>query len=274
MELTPEILKKLTAPFPEADLQWVTIVKGKEGKPDGWAPYVDARQIQSRLDDVVGPANWETHLDPLGTGAIICRLTICGITKSDVGEVTRESDSPMKTAASDALKRAAVVWGISRYLYDRDPVWLTKGQKPGARNVAQPDAPARVEKPTQAAPKPQPARTGGGDGPTPPAPPSNGVKPVSSAPAAPPAEAPPSVQVRTFAKTHNLPAETLCDMLRINPYCNAQFDPSKALNIHARTLADEKSMTSVEGAWKLILDELQAALTATAIPAPKQGQLR
>ncbi|RTH01947.1 Rad52/22 double-strand break repair protein, partial [Thermus scotoductus] len=48
-----------------------------------------------------------------------CRLTILGITKEDVGE----GDS-LKAAFSDALKRAAVKFGVSRYLYSLPSQWV------------------------------------------------------------------------------------------------------------------------------------------------------
>jgi hypothetical protein len=83
--------------------------------------YMDARLVQDRLDDVVGPANWSFDWTPLPTanGAFTIAkgtLTICGVSKSDVGDAGLTE--PTKSTVSDALKRAAVMWGIGRYLYD------------------------------------------------------------------------------------------------------------------------------------------------------------
>jgi hypothetical protein len=71
-----------------------------------------------RLDDVVGMENWQCHYEDLG-GRVICRLSIRvdgeWITKCDgAGDTKIEGE---KGGISDALKRAAVLFGVGRYLY-------------------------------------------------------------------------------------------------------------------------------------------------------------
>ena len=84
--------------------------------------YITARQVQDRLDSVVGLGNWSTHYFVHPGGAVECTLTLFGISKADVGysnnpgDPSRE-DEPLKAAYSDAFKRAAVAWGIGRFLY-------------------------------------------------------------------------------------------------------------------------------------------------------------
>jgi len=48
-----------------------------------------------------------------------CRLTVLGVTKEDVGE-----GGTLKAAFSDALKRAAVKFGVGRHLYEMEKVWV------------------------------------------------------------------------------------------------------------------------------------------------------
>jgi hypothetical protein len=59
--------------------------------------------------------------------AIKGALTVCGVLKADIGQGGRDSDSkssePYKSAASDALKRAGVHFGIGRYLYKMPMLW-------------------------------------------------------------------------------------------------------------------------------------------------------
>ena len=81
----------------------------------------------NRLDDVLGPANWWDEYMPQ-ENSVICRLTIrlpdgTTLTKSDAGGYAGMSDSgdDDKSGFSDAFKRAAVKFGIGRYLY-RDGV--------------------------------------------------------------------------------------------------------------------------------------------------------
>lgn len=47
--------------------------------------YVDMRAYQARLDEVAGPANWSVEYRTLGDRAVICKLTILGVTREDVG---------------------------------------------------------------------------------------------------------------------------------------------------------------------------------------------
>lgn len=89
--------------------------------------YITARTVMNRLDDVLGPASWWDDYVPL-ENSVICRLTIrlpdgTTLTKSDAGGYAGMADSgdDDKSGFSDAFKRAAVKFGIGRYLY-RDGV--------------------------------------------------------------------------------------------------------------------------------------------------------
>jgi hypothetical protein len=72
----------------------------------------------NRLDDVFGTDGWQTQYQNMGDRMICqlsCRIDGKWITKSDgAGDTDIEGD---KGGISDALKRAAVQWGIGRYLY-------------------------------------------------------------------------------------------------------------------------------------------------------------
>src|SRR5262245_23206781 len=89
--------------------------------------YITARTVMNRLDDVLGPANWWDDFLPQ-EHSVICRLTIrlpdgTTLTKSDAGGYAGMTDSgdDDKSGFSAAFKRAAVKFGIGRYLY-RDGV--------------------------------------------------------------------------------------------------------------------------------------------------------
>lgn len=80
--------------------------------------YIDARQVMDLLDEVMGPENWQDHYREVA-GNVYCDLSLrvdnTWITKSDCGSQSQfESE---KGQASDAFKRAAVKWGIGRFLY-------------------------------------------------------------------------------------------------------------------------------------------------------------
>ena len=92
--------------------------------------YIDARLIQDRLDEVLGVENWEDGYKILPDGSVMCRLR-CKlgdrwISKTDVGSPSEQPDGGdrLKAAFSDALKRAAVKFGIGRYLYRLSAQWV------------------------------------------------------------------------------------------------------------------------------------------------------
>jgi hypothetical protein len=85
--------------------------------------YVTARTVMNRLDEVLGPANWWDEYTPM-ENAIICKLSVrlpdgTTLTKSDAGGFTTTADTSdyEKSGFSDAFKRAAVKFGVARYLY-------------------------------------------------------------------------------------------------------------------------------------------------------------
>ena len=93
---------------------------GRGGKKFG---YITARQAAERLDAVVGCGNWSSSFRVLDLehGAVECTLTVCEVSKADVGYPNDADndpeDEPLKAAYSDAFKRAAVQFGIGRWLY-------------------------------------------------------------------------------------------------------------------------------------------------------------
>lgn len=97
--------------------------KQRPGRGGRSFDYIDARQVQDRLDAVIGPGNWSVYFTVVdgAAHAVEATITIFGVSKSDVGYPNapdRDDEvEPLKAAYSDALKRAAVQWGIGRFLY-------------------------------------------------------------------------------------------------------------------------------------------------------------
>lgn len=130
------IKSRLSLPFAPEDLEWRIQLTTKDKTKGLAVPYVTARAIQDRLDDVVGPENWHNEYKPWhGDGkkeAQICGISIYFegrgfITKWDGAEDT--DIEPVKGGLSDSMKRAAVQWGIGRVLYKMDAVWVNIEQK-------------------------------------------------------------------------------------------------------------------------------------------------
>ncbi|VTT98345.1 rad52 22 double-strand break repair protein : Uncharacterized protein OS=uncultured bacterium GN=ACD_20C00398G0011 PE=4 SV=1: Rad52_Rad22 [Gemmataceae bacterium] len=122
------IAAALSAPFEPKEVKFKPqMVKNNRALAMG---YIDARLIQDRLDDVLGVENWQDKYDFLPDGSVVCRLRLKlggrWITKTDVGSPSEQPDSGdrVKAAVSDALKRAAVKFGIGRYLYRLPAQWV------------------------------------------------------------------------------------------------------------------------------------------------------
>lgn len=121
-------LSRLKEPFAPREVEWRVAQVGEKRDGTPWAKvlaYITNRAIMNRLDDVVGPSNWCNKFDQGPGGGVICgiSLKIDGewITKWDGAE---NSDiEAVKGGLSDSMKRAAVQWGIGRYLYDLEEGW-------------------------------------------------------------------------------------------------------------------------------------------------------
>lgn len=120
-------LAKLKEPFAPADVSWRIGQAGKNQR-GFWAKvlaYVDNRAIMDRLDEVVGPDNWWNEYRAGPGGGVICGITINfgdrQVTKWDGAENT--DIESVKGGLSDSMKRAAVQWGIGRYLYSLGEAW-------------------------------------------------------------------------------------------------------------------------------------------------------
>jgi len=97
--------------------------------------YLPIEAVVETLDNVCGPHGWQSHLSPIGNGpAMICSLSIYApdhnawITKSDAGFIaTTQNDgeaTTIKGSASDALKRAAQLWGVGRFIKKFPDIWV------------------------------------------------------------------------------------------------------------------------------------------------------
>lgn len=80
--------------------------------------YIDARQLQDRLDEVVGAENWQVKYEER-KGNLFAGIGIKHdgewIWKFDCG--TESNVEKEKGEASDSFKRAGVMWGVGRFLY-------------------------------------------------------------------------------------------------------------------------------------------------------------
>src|SRR5215469_14859149 len=119
---------RLREPFDPTDVDFR--VQGRVNEQTNKAQvlaYIDARAVQDRLDGVVGCGNWSFDWSPIvsDNGEVMVAkgtLTIYGVSKSDAGSASNFEQS--LGAVSHCFKRAAVQWGIGRYLYSLPASWV------------------------------------------------------------------------------------------------------------------------------------------------------
>lgn len=123
-----DIFEQLSSPFDPSEVDWRvgSVTKKDTPNPEGMAlAYIDARTVMDRLDTVCGPAGWQCKYVMEGAKTV-CEIGIkCGdewVWKADgAGDSDVEAE---KGALSDAFKRAAVRWGVGRYLYNLKSPWV------------------------------------------------------------------------------------------------------------------------------------------------------
>lgn len=109
--------KRLAEPFPPETVHWRVARVNEEKAEASVLAYLDARDVMDRLDEALGPDHWQCRYVQHG------QTTICEIGANVNGWVWKADGAGAtqfeaeKGALSDAFKRAAVRWGVGRYLY-------------------------------------------------------------------------------------------------------------------------------------------------------------
>lgn len=124
-----DVIRELGRPFPPEALHWKVQAHRPNQEMALVVVYVSARAVIERLNESVG-LGWSTRFGPevltlpyfdlkerqsKEERGIACALHIYDAVRMDVG--TPSSTEPLKGMFSDALKRAAVQYGLGAYLY-------------------------------------------------------------------------------------------------------------------------------------------------------------
>ena len=143
-----QIATELEAPFSEKDL------KHRPGRAGMTFTYVDARAAAQRLTDVLTIGGWQFKIkvaDPI-RGVVKGKLKILvegvWLTHEDAGYPnSAQDDEPLKSAASDALRRCAAQVGVGRSLYSPEkgvPVPLGRAAPRSVAPTGTPGASSRM----------------------------------------------------------------------------------------------------------------------------------
>jgi len=138
-----DISNRLKNPFKSTEIKWRVGPTTKDKTKGVALAYVDPRTVMKRLDDVLGIDNWQCRYPTNGH----CELGLRASLFKDNNEgwiwkanfADKSEIEGIKGEASDSFKRAAVLWGISRYLYYLPTVWVNL--KPQGKSYALSETP-------------------------------------------------------------------------------------------------------------------------------------
>ena len=134
MNTMEKAFRALQEPFPVKYLSW-TVIATKKDKSDALvSPYVGRHHIMARFDDVLGPMNWQTGVQ----GQVGYLIKGIGIRFEKSEEWVWRWEPGVYIAATDknrrrievlgsatvGLRRAAIEWGVGRYLKFITAQWV------------------------------------------------------------------------------------------------------------------------------------------------------
>ena len=126
MKLTSEMMEALAQPFPAEAVAWKPGSTTKDKSRGLALAYVDSRHYQDRLNAICGP-DWTDAYEVTSMGTkvvVVCQLTLCGTTRSDVGECDLSDPNAVTMAKAQSFKRSATAFGLGAYLYRLPRQWV------------------------------------------------------------------------------------------------------------------------------------------------------
>jgi len=152
LEKVRELVSELEVPFPPASIEWRVMNVTEDGTRGQIMPYADQRAYTDRLNELFTPAGW-TRKYNVHTSAnfersedkkvvakvfVTCDLTVHGIgSHSATGEEWADNDNAGTSAEAQAFKRACSCFGLGRYLYYFDGIWVDLDERRRPREIPQ-----------------------------------------------------------------------------------------------------------------------------------------
>jgi hypothetical protein len=114
---------ELRRPFPADVVRWK--IQTTSANSAQIIAYIDARIAIERLNHVT--PHWSDRYEQVSPTAMRCYLSVLDVTREDVGFAEGREDIRMKALYSDALKRAAVKFGVGISIYSLPVVRMRFG---------------------------------------------------------------------------------------------------------------------------------------------------
>jgi hypothetical protein len=143
------MVEALEIPFDPSLIEWRVQNRSDNHRRGQIFPYADPRAYTDRLNKLFTPAGWTRKYAVVASSTfersqdkkviakvfVTSELTIFGInTNSGTGEAWADENNALTSAEAQAFKRACSCFGLGRYLYDFEGVWvdLDNQQRPRA----------------------------------------------------------------------------------------------------------------------------------------------
>ncbi len=140
-----KLLLELEVPFSPDQVRWRVTNTTNDKKRGQIVPYADSRAYTDRLNALFTAQGWtrEYKVETMsnitrvkkgesivsGKVLVTCTVTILGIgSHSGTGEEWADDDNGMTSADAQAFKRACSCFGLGRYFYDIQAVWVDLDQ--------------------------------------------------------------------------------------------------------------------------------------------------
>ena len=140
-----KLLAELEVPFSPDQVRWRVTNTTNDRKRGQIVPYADCRAYTDRLNALLTPLGWTreykvetmTNITRVKKGESIvsgkvlvtCTVTLLGIgSHSGTGEEWADDDNGMTSADAQAFKRACSCFGLGRYFYDFNAIWVDLDQ--------------------------------------------------------------------------------------------------------------------------------------------------
>src|ERR1700757_155457 len=138
---TEEALARLEEPFASKDVKWLVAATSRDGRKGRVTPYADPRAYTDRLNQIFTASGWTRQysvntISPvtrvkrdktIQTGKVLvtCVVSISGVgNQSGCGEEWADDENAMTSAEAQAFKRACSCFGLGRYFYSFDEMWV------------------------------------------------------------------------------------------------------------------------------------------------------
>jgi hypothetical protein len=141
---------ELAIPFDPRVIEWRVTNSNRDKNRGQVLPYADQRAYTDRLNALFTPAGWTRRYN-IHTSAnfqrsrdqklvakvlVTCELSIFGFgSHSATGEEWADDDNAATSAEAQAFKRACSCFGLGRYLYYFEGVWLDLDQRKRPKSI-------------------------------------------------------------------------------------------------------------------------------------------